>query len=76
MSCFDKFTTYSVIAGLLGSLALTRVVVSLLYQTNTHDLVTYATVAAVLTAARFLTCALSAWRAGRVEPATALRADS
>jgi hypothetical protein len=41
-----------------------------------HDLVTYATVPAVLTAARFLTCALSAWRAGRVEPATALRADS
>jgi ABC-type antimicrobial peptide transport system permease subunit len=76
MSCFDQFTTYPVIAGLLGSLALTRVVASLFYQTNAHDPVTYATVPAVLTGARFLTCALPAWRAGRVEPATALRADS
>jgi alkylated DNA nucleotide flippase Atl1 len=53
MSRFDKFTTYSVIAELLGSLALTRVVVSVLSQTNAHDLVTYATVPAVLTAAAF-----------------------
>ncbi len=76
MSGFDKFTTSSVIAGLLGSLALTRVVASLLYEINAHDLVTCATVPAVLTAARFLTCARSAWRAGRVDVATALRADS
>ena len=46
------------------------------HHTNAHDLVTCATVPPVLTAARFLTCALSAWRAERVEPATALRADS
>ena len=38
-----------------------------------HDLVTYATVRAVPTAARFLTRALSARRARQ---ATALRADS
>jgi putative ABC transport system permease protein len=62
-------------AGLLTSLILSRVVASLLYRTNALDPVTFALVPAVLAAAGFLACALPAWRAGRVEPATALRAD-
>lgn len=56
--------------------SLTQLAASLLYQTNAYDLVTFATVSAVLAAAGLLACALPAWRAGRVEPATALRADS
>jgi hypothetical protein len=50
-------------------------VASLLYQTNAQAFVTDGIVPAALTAAR-LTCALSAWRAGHVEPATALGAES
>jgi predicted permease len=63
------------VAGLIGALALTRLVASLLYQTNQYDLVTFATVPAVLAAAAFIACALPAWRAARVEPITALRAE-
>ena len=44
-----------------------------LYRINAHDLVTYATVPAVLTAARFLDlCVVGVAR----PPATALRGDS
>ncbi|MPY87056.1 MAG: FtsX-like permease family protein [Luteitalea sp.] len=62
-------------AGLVVSLGLTRFVTSLLYRTNQYDLVTFITVPAVLAAAAFIACALPAWRAARVEPATALRAE-
>jgi predicted permease len=62
-------------AGLVTSLILSRVVASLLYRTNALDPVTFALVPAVLAAAGFTACALPAWRAGLVEPATALRAD-
>jgi predicted permease len=62
-------------AGLLGSLALARLVSSLLYRTNAYDPVTFATVPAVLAVAAFMACALPAWRAARVEPMTALRED-
>ena len=59
----------------LGSPAFSRVAASLLYKTNADELVTYATVPAVIIAARSVTYALSAWRAGRAEQATALRAN-
>jgi predicted lysophospholipase L1 biosynthesis ABC-type transport system permease subunit len=62
-------------AGLVISLILSRVVASLLYRTNALDPATFALVPGVLAAAGFMACALPAWRAGRVEPATALRAD-
>ena len=71
-----RLVAIGLIAGMLGSLAVARAAASLLYQTNPYDLVTFTTVPAVLAAAGFLACALPAWRAGRVEPATALRADS
>ena len=58
-----------------GSLALTRVVASLLYQTNPYDLLAFAIIPAVLVPAALMACALPAWRAARVEPTTALRAE-
>ena len=61
--------------GLIVSLGLTRFVASLLYRTNQYDLVTFLTVPAVLTAAALIACVLPAWRAARVEPLTALRAE-
>ena len=61
--------------GLLCSLALTRVMASLLYRTSPYDLVAFAIIPAVLVPAAFTACALPAWRAARVEPTTALRAE-
>jgi len=60
--------------GLLGSLALTRVVASLLYQTSPYDFLAFAIIPAVLVPAALMACALPAWRAARVEPTRALRA--
>ena len=61
--------------GLLGSLALTRVAASLLYRTSPYDLVAFAIIPAVLVPAALMACALPAWRATRVAPTTALRAE-
>lgn len=61
--------------GLLGSLALIRVVASLLYRTNPYDPVAFAVIPAVLVPAALMACAIPAWRAARVEPITALRAE-
>ena len=63
------------IAGLAAALALTRVLASLLYQTNPYDVVAFAVVPAVLVPAAFMACALPAWRATRVDPIAALRAE-
>jgi predicted lysophospholipase L1 biosynthesis ABC-type transport system permease subunit len=61
--------------GLPASLGAARVIVALLYQPESFDLGTFATVAAVLTAVALIACALPAWRATRVDPAIVLRAE-
>jgi len=63
------------IAGLAGSLAFTRFLASLLYQSDPYDPVTFAVVPAVLIPVALLACVIPAWRASRVEPIAALRAD-
>ena len=70
-----RLVAMGLIAGLIASLALTRLVASLLYQTNPYDLTAFAIIPAVLVPATLVACALPAWRAARVEPTTALRAD-
>ena len=70
-----RLVAMGLFVGLLGSLALTRVVASLLYQTNPYDPLAFAIIPAALIPAAFMACALPAWRAARVEPTTALRAD-
>jgi putative ABC transport system permease protein len=70
-----RLVAIGLVAGFIASLALTRLVASLLYQTNAYDLITFATVPAVLAVAAFMACALPAWRAARVEAITALRAE-
>ena len=52
-----------------------RLVAALLYQSNPYDLVAFALIPAVLVPAALVACALPAWRAARVEPIAALRAD-
>jgi putative ABC transport system permease protein len=70
-----RLVAIGLIAGLIGSLGLTRLVTSLLYQTNPYDPVTFITVPAVLAGVAFIACALPAWRAARVDPIIALRAE-
>jgi putative ABC transport system permease protein len=60
-------------AGLLGALALTRLMTSLLYGVTAHDLSIYLIVLIVLSGAAFLASYFPARRAMRVDPIVALR---
>jgi putative ABC transport system permease protein len=59
--------------GLLGALALTRVLASLLYGISATDPLTFSAIAVLLTAVSWLACYLPARRAARLDPLTALR---
>jgi predicted permease len=60
-------------AGVLGALAATRVLGSLLFETSPTDPVTFLAVVVVLAAVALLSCYLPARRAMRVDPMQALR---
>jgi ABC-type lipoprotein release transport system permease subunit len=62
-------------AGLLVSAAIGRVIESLLFGVSSRDLVTYATVIALIVAGALAACLLPARRAASVDPAVALRAE-
>ncbi|HVQ15394.1 MAG TPA: ABC transporter permease, partial [Vicinamibacterales bacterium] len=70
-----KLVSIGLVVGAIGSYLAARAVASLLYQTESHDPVTFATVPAVLALTALLACALPAYRASRVEPISALRAE-
>jgi predicted permease len=59
--------------GLIGSLALARIVQSLLFGINATDPLTLAAVVALLVAAALLACYLPARRAAKIDPMVALR---
>jgi putative ABC transport system permease protein len=61
--------------GLAGSLALARLLRSLLFEINAFDPVTFLAVVGLLAGAAFLACWLPARRATRVDPMVALRAE-
>lgn len=63
------------LVGLGGSLALTRTMQNLLFETSPFDPWTFALVAALLSAVALLACVLPALRATRVSPLVALRAE-
>jgi ABC-type antimicrobial peptide transport system permease subunit len=70
-----KLVSIGLGVGAIGSYLAARAVASLLYQTESHDPVTFATVPVVLALTALLACALPAYRASRVEPVSALRAE-
>jgi predicted permease len=68
-----KPVVFGSIAGLAGSLALSRVIASQLYGISSSDTVTLASAILLLTSAALLACWLPARRAIRVDPMEALR---
>ena len=70
-----KLMSIGLVVGAGVSYAVARVVGSLLYQTESHDLVTFGTVPIVLLVVTLTACALPAYRAARVAPIVSLRGD-
>jgi len=70
-----RLTLFGIAAGLVGALALTRVLRSLLYGVQPTDLATFAGVAAILLAIAALASYVPARRALGIDPLQALRTD-
>jgi putative ABC transport system permease protein len=68
-----KLVGAGALAGLLASLAATRLLQSLLFEVTATDIATFAAVVLALGSAALLACYIPARRAMRVEPAVALR---
>jgi len=70
-----ELTGAGVVAGLLGAMALTRVMASLLFGVGATDALTFSIVPVVLIATAMLATYLPALRATRVDPTVALREE-
>lgn len=70
-----RLVALGIAAGLLGSLALTRVLQSQLFGVTAYDPLTFAGIAALLTTVAAAACLLPALRATKVDPMIALRAE-
>jgi putative ABC transport system permease protein len=62
-----------IVAGIVGAVALTRVMASLLFGISATDAVTFILVPAMLAAVAFAATVIPAWRTTRVDPVVALR---
>jgi predicted permease len=70
-----ELTVAGVVAGLLGAVALTRVMASLLFGVSATDVMTFSIVPVILIATAILATYVPALRATRVDPTVALRED-
>ena len=70
-----ELTGIGIVLGIVGAVALTRVMAALLFGVSTTDLATFAMVPVVLVAVAALATYLPAWRATRVDPVVALREE-
>ena len=68
-------TGLGILIGLAGAAAATQGLVSLLFGVSRLDPITFLSVIALLTAVSALACWVPAWRAARIDPALALRAE-
>jgi putative ABC transport system permease protein len=68
-----RLTSIGLALGLVGTLAASRVMSSMLYGVGAGDLPTIAIVAVVLSAVAALACLVPAWRIAKVDPADLLR---
>lgn len=70
-----SLTGLGVVIGMVGALAASRALITLLFGISRLDPVTYGGVIAVLIAVSAIACSVPAWRAARVDPSITLRAE-
>jgi predicted permease len=70
-----RVVSIGILVGVVSALALGRLIRSLLFGVVPNDLSTVIGAVAVLIGFAALACLAPAWRAGRIDPVTALRAD-
>jgi len=70
-----KLTLLGIVLGLVGAVALTRLMVSILFEVKPSDPGTLIGVALLLAAAALLACYIPARRALSIQPITALRCE-
>jgi putative ABC transport system permease protein len=70
-----RLVAIGLVAGALVSFWMARALTSLLYQTEAHDAMTFASVPVGLVLVSLAACALPALRASRVEPISSLRGE-
>jgi predicted permease len=70
-----QLTLIGIFAGLIGAVALTRVIASLLFHVSATDFATFLAVPALLAVVAFAATVIPAWRASSVDPMVALREE-
>jgi putative ABC transport system permease protein len=68
-----RFVLAGLVVGVIGSLALTRLMQSLLFGTSPRDPVSLLSTVAVILAVAFFACFIPALRASRIRPSIALQ---
>jgi len=68
-------TLLGAVIGLIGAAAASQAIVAMLFGVSRLDPVTYLGVIALLAGVSVIACAVPAWRAARVDPASTLRAE-
>ena len=70
-----KLVLIGLLAGLFSTLVAARLLTSMLFETSPYDPITLATITILLGAIAVLACLLPAYRAAKINPIEALRAE-